>query len=51
MDSEFNLTEALQQLALLTQDPRQFYPELVRLSVVPSLAGLLSHENVYVDLL
>ncbi|KAG0151505.1 hypothetical protein CROQUDRAFT_502628 [Cronartium quercuum f. sp. fusiforme G11] len=46
VDSEFELTEAIQGLALLTQDPGKFYPELVRLGVVVSLLGLLAHENV-----
>lgn len=46
MDSEFELTESIQALALLTQDPGQFYPELVRLDVTMSLLGLLAHENV-----
>lgn len=46
VDSEFELTEAIQGLALLTQDPGKFYPEIVRLGIVVSLLGLLAHENV-----
>ncbi|KAH9813372.1 Catenin-beta-like protein [Melampsora americana] len=46
VDSEFELTEAIQGLALLTQDPGKFYPEVVRLGVAISLLGLLAHENV-----
>ncbi|EGG04537.1 uncharacterized protein MELLADRAFT_49123 [Melampsora larici-populina 98AG31] len=46
VDSEFELTEAIQSLTLLTQDPGKFYPEVVRLGVVVSLLGLLAHENV-----
>lgn len=46
VDSEFELSEAIVNLSVLTQNPTQSYPELNRLGTLGSLVGLLSHENV-----
>ncbi|WAQ83576.1 hypothetical protein PtA15_4A24 [Puccinia triticina] len=46
VDSEFELSESIVNLSLLTQCPAQSYPELNRLGTLGSLVGLLSHENV-----
>ncbi|MBW0509786.1 hypothetical protein O181_049501 [Austropuccinia psidii MF-1] len=46
VDSEFELSEAIVKMALMTQDPAQSYPELGRLGILNSLVDLLSHENV-----
>ena len=35
---------------LLTSNPKAFYPELVKLGVIGSLADLLSHENIDISL-
>ncbi|GAQ81024.1 beta-catenin-like protein 1 [Klebsormidium nitens] len=43
--SEVDLDEEVKKLHALSAAP-ELYPELVRLNVVPSLVGLLSHENV-----
>jgi len=46
VDSEFELSESIVNLSVLTQCPAQSYPELSRLGTLGSLVGLLSHENV-----
>jgi hypothetical protein len=46
VDSEFELSEGIVNLSVLTQCPAQSYPELNRLGTLGSLVGLLSHENV-----
>ncbi|EFP91599.2 hypothetical protein PGT21_034623 [Puccinia graminis f. sp. tritici] len=46
VDSEFELSEGIVNLSVLTQCPAQSYPELARLGTLGSLVGLLSHENV-----
>lgn len=52
MDSEVDLDEQIKQLHLVATAPH-LYPELVRLNTVPSLLGLLAHENtdIVVDVL
>lgn len=50
MDSEVALDSAVQELLLLTQNPAAYYPELIKLGIVNSLADLLSHENVDISL-
>lgn len=44
VESEADLDSAIKSLMVLTQAP-QLYPELVRLGAVPSIVGLLGHEN------
>ncbi|KAI9627395.1 hypothetical protein H4Q26_017392 [Puccinia striiformis f. sp. tritici PST-130] len=46
VDSEFELSEGIVNLSVLTQCSAQSYPELNRLGTLGSLVGLLSHENV-----
>lgn len=43
-DSEIELHEELQKLRVLAGAP-ELYPDLVSLNVIPSVLGLLSHEN------
>lgn len=50
VDSEVALDSAIQELLLLTQNPKEYYPELIKLGIVNSLADLLSHENVDISL-
>ena len=46
IDSESDLDSALHALtSLLPQNPKLFYPELVKQSTVRLLSELLSHEN------
>ncbi|KAK9733001.1 hypothetical protein RND81_04G037400 [Saponaria officinalis] len=44
-DSEIELHEELQKLKLLATGP-ELYPELVNLNTVPSILGLLNHDNI-----
>lgn len=44
VDSEVALDNAIQELLLLTQNPKDFYPELIKLGIVGSLVDLLSRE-------
>lgn len=44
LDSEVDLDEEIKKLHALAAAP-DLYPELVRLNAVPSLLGLLTHEN------
>ncbi|CAH7667033.1 Catenin-beta-like protein [Phakopsora pachyrhizi] len=46
VDSEFELSEAIIKVSIMTQDPARCYPELYKLGTLNSLVGLLSHENV-----
>ena len=50
VDSEVALDSSIHELLLLTQNPRQFYPELIKLGVAASLVDLLSHENVDISI-
>ena len=45
IESESDLDSALKQFLPLTQNPAEFYPELVKTSAASLLASLLSHEN------
>lgn len=45
VDSEVALDNAIQELLLLTQNPREFYPELSKLGIPASLADLLSRRS------
>lgn len=42
VESEVALDSAIQELLLLTQNPKEFYPELIKLGIPASLADLLS---------
>ncbi|KAK9115681.1 hypothetical protein Sjap_014628 [Stephania japonica] len=44
-DSELQLHEEIEKLKILAGGP-ELYPELVNLNAIPSILGLLSHENV-----
>ena len=44
-DSEIELHEEIQRLKTLAGGP-ELYPDLVNLNVIPSILGLLSHDNV-----
>ncbi|XP_040580272.1 beta-catenin-like protein 1 [Lepeophtheirus salmonis] len=44
MDSEVNLHDSVQDLRIIATAP-YLYPALVNLQIIPSLLGLLSHEN------
>ncbi|KAK1921422.1 Catenin-beta-like protein [Papiliotrema laurentii] len=45
IESEADLDTALKQFLPLTQNPGQFYPEIVKSGAAALLANLLSHEN------
>jgi beta-catenin-like protein 1 len=51
VDSEVNLDSSIRELLLLTQNPREFYPELSKLGIINSLVDLLSHENVDISII
>ncbi|KAK9117965.1 hypothetical protein Scep_016058 [Stephania cephalantha] len=44
-DSEIQLHDEIEKLKILAGGP-ELYPELVNLNAIPSILGLLSHENV-----
>lgn len=45
MESEVDLDESIKKMTFLATAP-EYYPLLVKLNVVTSLLGLLSHENI-----
>ena len=49
MDSEIELDGDLQELKALAAAPT-LYPEFVSLNAVPSILGLLSHDNTDISL-
>lgn len=49
VDSEVDLDEEIKKLHALAAAP-DLYPELVRLNAVPSLLGLLTHENTDISI-